>query len=369
MLFPFLQAQDVYPYAHYGKWGVINDKGQIMMKPELDSIGFFTPQSAALHPPLATAYKNGKAGLITEKGKWVLKPSVESIGNDLYLRQALRWAKVGGKYGLVEVAGKKAKWLTKPIFDEVSYFEHRNNPLVKVRQGKGWGVLNTAGKLVVPCENEEVEIFPGSESGLHIRITNKDKVTRIAEDGTPLVEASEDDLEFIEEVWGMAPMEDGRDVVPEEFRSRWGDLGNGFTEVILESKEARSDWKVLKRIPVPANCEVEQVKLEYNKIFHITVSCGGKFGFIGDAGQFLVEPIYESISWITHAEKYIDPVAILKVGDRVGAASQFGTPILPAIFSKITTWYGWLVVHTPNGYQGLAKPTGELYLPVGWDKD
>src|SRR5690606_24287332 len=108
----------------------------------------------------------------------------------------------------------------KPIFDEVSYFEQENSPLVKVRQGKGWGVLHTAGKLVVPCVNEEVEIFPGSESELHIRITNKDKVTRIVEDGTPLVEVSVDDMGFIEEIWEMAPMAPGRVEVPAEFRSR-----------------------------------------------------------------------------------------------------------------------------------------------------
>lgn len=363
---PALHAQQVYPFAHHGKWGVVDEKGKVTMRPALDTIGFFTPYGSTLQQPLAVANKGGKAGLITPAGAWVLKPVAEQISYDLIQKQPLRWATVGGKYGLLDVGGKKVKWLTKCVFDEVGYFEQGKIPLVRVRQGSGWGVLNAAGKLIVPCTNEAVEIFPGSEEGMHIRITNKDQVTRIADDGTPLVEASEDDLQFVEEIWEGTVMEAPGYSAPVEYRTRVATAGNGLTEVLLESRKGQTDWQVLKRVPVPAGCEVAHVEHQSQKIFYISVTRAGKFGFLGDTGSFVTEPIYDSISWIKHPESHYAPIALLHFGDRVGAANSDGRQILSTAFTKISTWNDWLIVHTPNGYQGLAKPSGEVYLPAGW---
>jgi len=361
-----LQAQQVYPFAHHGKWGVVDEKGKVTMRPALDTIGFFTPDGSDLHQPLAVANKGGKAGLITPTGVWVLKPVAEHISYDLIQKQALRWATVGGKYGLLDVGGKKVKWLTKPVFDEVGYFEQGKIPIVRVRQGSGWGVLNAAGKLIVPCTNEEVEIFPGSEEGLHIRITNKDQVTRIADDGTPLVEASEDDLQFVEEIWEGTVVEAPGSSAPVEYRTQVVVAGNGLTEVLLESRKGQMDWQVLKRVPVPTGCEVAHVEQQYQKIIYISVARAGKFGFLGDTGSFVTEPIYDSISWIKHPKSYNAPIALLHLGDHVGAADSGGRQLLSPTFTKIRTWNSWLIVHTPNGYQGLAKPSGEVYLPAEW---
>lgn len=363
---PPLHAQQVYPFAHHGKWGVVDEKGKVTMQPALDTIGFFTPDGTDLHQPLAVANKGGKAGLITTTGTWVLKPVAEHISYDLVMQQPLRWATVGGKHGLLDVGGKKVKWLTKPVFDEVGYFEQCKIPIVKVRQGSGWGVLNAAGKLIVPCANEEVEIFPGYEQGRHIRITNKGQVTRVADDGTPVVEVSEDDLQFIEEMWGGTVVEAPGSSAPVEYRTRVAASGNGLTEVLLESRKGQTDWQVLKRVPVPAGCEVAHVEQQYHKISYILITRAGKFGFLGDTGNLVTEPIYDSISWIKHPKSYNAPIALLHLGDRVGAADSGGRQILSPNFTKISTWNSWLLVYTPNGYQGLAKPSGEVYLPAGW---
>lgn len=359
-----LAAQEVYPFAHQGKWGVVDGNGQVTMPPALDSIGFFTSASD-LKPTLAVANRGGKAGLITRTGTWILKPTAESISYDLLQTQPLRWAKVRGKYGLLDVGGKKAKWLTKPIFDEVDYFEQSSTPLVAVRQGSGWGVLNGAGQLIVPCTNEAVEIFPGSGQGAHIRITNKDQITRLAYDGTPLVEASEDELLFEEEMWGMAVEEAGH-VAIVEYNTRLLE-GNGRTEVLLERREAGMGWQVEQRTPVPEGCEVAHIERTSSHIYYILITRAGKFGFISTAGEITTEPIYDSISWIKHPKSYHLPVALLHLADRVGAANSGGQQVLPATFTQIRTWNDWFIVHTPNGYQGLATKTGQVLLPAGWE--
>ncbi|HRD79692.1 MAG TPA: WG repeat-containing protein [Saprospiraceae bacterium] len=353
-----VQAQQVFPYAHQGKWGIVDKNGQVTMPPALDSIGLFSLDNGeSMH--LAVARKGGKSGLITPAGAWVLKPSVDSI---LWLAQPrLRWAVLGGKYGLLHVDGKKAKWLTKPIFDEVDFFAQGKKPLVRVRQGSGWGVLQTTGKLLVPCVNEEVSIYSDFEQGLYVHITNKGKITRIADNGTPMAEeeavyfAQDITDEDIEESWPKRKV---------EYRTRVADLENLPSVVMLESSTDHSTWKIVKHVVIPQGCEVKHVEQDFGKIVHIMIARSGKFGFVNEVGAFITEPIYDRVSW--HKGNYHPPVALLYLGDRVGVAGQDGRQTLPPQFSQIQVKGDRLMVSTPNGYQGWAEPTGEVHLPAGW---
>lgn len=365
-----LRAQEVYPFAYQGKWGVVDKNGQVTMPPALDTISFFTPPDEPR--PLAVARKGGKVGLITSTGTWVLKPTADSIGYDLNQEQPLRWVMVGGKYGLLNVGGKKPKWVVKPTLDEVGYFQGGEPAMAVVRKGSGWGVLNVAGKFIVPCVNEEVEILWGDGMERNIRVVNQEVVTYFANDGTALPESPGDSF-------GLAFMDESvydESYPSAEYRTKVVVDDNGQAKVLLSGKVGHQDWKTLKQVIVPPNCEVKHVEYRETNIFHILVTRGGKFGFISDAGEIITEPIHDSISWVKPLSDFSVVIALLHQGNRVGAAKYNGRQILPPDFTRIYTWgddsmivatkSNWLIVHTPNGYQGFAKFTGEVFLPSGW---
>lgn len=95
-------SHQYYPYYYYGKWGFNNDSGDCVIKPQFDTVMFFS--------------------------------------------KGLAIAKINGKYGYIDINGK---WHIPPKYDEV--FEHYNG-FVGVRVGKKWKCIDRNGKKV--CINK-----------------------------------------------------------------------------------------------------------------------------------------------------------------------------------------------------------------------
>lgn len=113
------KPSEISPYFLNGKWGYINNEGEIVIKPVFDACGFFVENYA--------------------------------------------WVKTKGKYKIINSKGEF-------IQDSASYDDAGKTfkGMIPVKKGNLWGVIDTTGNLLIPFAYEQIS-FPKDEAIIHIK--------------------------------------------------------------------------------------------------------------------------------------------------------------------------------------------------------
>lgn len=162
------------PVEYRGRWGFVNQKGEIVVEPDYLAVGYFKGGLAWAKT------KDEKIGFINKKGEWVIEPifvmakdfdivsglaKVKGVGIDKgyvnmkgeikqfentrdhqrYFDGMCRDTKTLGnaKWGYLD---KEGNWATKRIFGIANHF---NNGYAIVRTKGKWGIINKKGEWVV----------------------------------------------------------------------------------------------------------------------------------------------------------------------------------------------------------------------------
>lgn len=123
------------PVKFNGKYGVINSKGNWLIKPTFDSINTF-------YNGFAVSYKNGKQGLIDTKGKLVLNYEYDFVGlveNERVLVQS------ENHYNFADLKGNL---ISKTSFSDAEDFSEELASVQFNENGK-WGYINSFGDLKI----------------------------------------------------------------------------------------------------------------------------------------------------------------------------------------------------------------------------
>ena len=129
-----------------GKYGYINEQGEVVIACEFDCAYDFTSNG------LARVEADGKYSYINEQGKVVI--ACEFDYADDFTSNGLARVKVDGKYGYINEQGD----VVIPCkFDHASIFSTNGWASVDV-DGK-WGYINEKGETVIPCEFDDAGIF------------------------------------------------------------------------------------------------------------------------------------------------------------------------------------------------------------------
>ncbi|MBE7050620.1 MAG: TIR domain-containing protein [Ruminococcaceae bacterium] len=141
------------------KWGFINEKGEMVIKPQFDGTLGFDENG------LATVELNGKWGFINEKGEMVIKPQFDEAY--YFDENGLAVVKIKGKYGYINETGDM---VIKPQFDYASYFSE--NGLAAVELNGKYGFINETGEMVIKPQFDYAEVF-GENSLACVRLNSK----------------------------------------------------------------------------------------------------------------------------------------------------------------------------------------------------
>ncbi|VAW72542.1 hypothetical protein MNBD_GAMMA10-1726 [hydrothermal vent metagenome] len=136
--------------------GFINDNGDIIIKPQFQSVGKF---SEGLAWAVAEINGNACSGFIDESGEWAIAPEFSSF-------QLTMWSATQFSEGLapIHVANnkmcfidKKGNRLTDLIYDDAYPFSEGR---ALVRRDKLWGYIDVAGNEVIACQYGEANMSP-----------------------------------------------------------------------------------------------------------------------------------------------------------------------------------------------------------------
>ncbi len=116
-----------------GKYGIIDGKGEWVVRPTFDEARNFSEG-------LARVKLGGKLGYIDGKGSWIVRPTFEEAW---HFYGGLAAVKLDGKWGFID---RKGEWVVRPTFDKAgSFFEG----LGAVELDGKWGFIDRKGQWVV----------------------------------------------------------------------------------------------------------------------------------------------------------------------------------------------------------------------------
>lgn len=159
------------------KFGLINEKAEIIIPAEYEFISNFNEGSAAVN-------KMGKFGFINEKGELII-PATYTYAKSF--NEGLAAVEVNGKYGFIDanntqviqplyddirpfaegragvlyqgkwaIIDSKGNYIYQPYFEDMSYY---NEGICAVKVKGKWGAIDKEGKVLVPFEFQSIGVF------------------------------------------------------------------------------------------------------------------------------------------------------------------------------------------------------------------
>lgn len=410
------------PVKMNGKWGYINTKGEIVVKPAFDEV---KPFSAGV----AQVVVANKSGYIDEKGKILVEPHFTSISqvNDgssvdliidntrgirLYggfnrktkqlilpqlradtvlgfgLENAAAYS-LGGKWGVFD---KSFKVLLPASYDRIDFFWEG----LAVLTDKGLsGFVNTKGEIVLPPKYQALGRFrdglaPFKEFG-KVGFLNKSFQTIIPAIYDDILRFDEKNLRAIgvkqNGKWGLIDYT-GKVVLPLEYEAcalgqwglirvkrdgKWGLIDTEGTEIIgfeyqggltslgdYLSARKNGKWGILSRDG--------QVVLDfiYDDVTVGKLKLNGKTGFFdAKEGRIIIQPMYEDVG-------FSGEVFWVKMSGKWGCLNREGTEIIPPTFDQalVGTRGGPTTIFRKQGERsiwGLVDRSGKILFEPQFD--
>lgn len=261
-----------------GKWGVINSKGEIIIKPTYDDMIVVPDPAKAVfiyqsNVNLETGTFESKAIDNNSKKLFENYEKVEALQNIdnnnivSYDKNALKVSN-NGKYGLINYTGNE---LLACEYDDIQPLKGVENSLLTLKDGK-YGLVDNSGNVII--ENNYTEITPLTdryEDGYLVKDENGN-YGLIKYNKKQILECK---YTKIENITG---------------NNLYAVTENGTKEIVGESGEVKLKY------------DYEEVK-SINKD-NIIIKRNSKYGIINISGETLIEPIYEDISYISE-DSYI----------------------------------------------------------------
>lgn len=309
------------PIKAGGKYGIMDEKGQIILPPTYSMIMPF--ENGIAKVSVSNSLGNN-FGIIDKTGKIILPLEYEYIGN---FENGLALIVKNKKVGITDAKGKV---IIEPQYDKLSI----ENGIIRARKGDKWGIINPQNQTVLPFDYQYLSTF--SENVALIRknnlwgfLSNQNGVLKVILE--PSIKA-----DFINEVRnGMAKVSSERYTEEDGYGNKNAFYKkNGIIKTngtwILEQKYSFIDDKIFE-----IGDKNELVLIEENN----------KVGYADKTGKIIVEPLYDNIesnfSEIYYAKKGVSEVKSQgKQGNLIGYINHEGKQVLPLEFTKVTDFYG-----------------------------
>ncbi len=301
------------PIKAGGKYGLMDEKGQVILPPTYSMIMPF-------ENGVAKVQLGNNFGIIDKAGKIILPVEYEYIGN---FENGLVLIVKNKKVGITDTKGKI---IIEPQYERLSI----ENKIIRARKNKKWGIINNQNKAILPFEYQYISTF--SENMAIIRknnlwgfLSNQNGIPKIIL--APSIQA-----DFINEIRnGMAKVSSERYIEEDGYGNKNAFYKkNGIIKTngtwVLEQKYSFIEGVIFETEP-----KNELVLIEQNN----------KIGYADKTGKIVVAPLYSNIednfSEIYYAKKGISEV---KNGHLIGYINHLGKEILPLDFSKVNNFYG-----------------------------
>lgn len=151
-----VESYNYYPVVQKQKYGVIDLKGNILIKPQYKKVIIPNP----LKDVFICVKDDGSEIIFNQNGEQLFTNFEEvseimfsgTVSSMPYEKSVLSY-KENGKYGLIDYSGKK---VTEPIYEEIGSVPYKEGEILAKKDGK-YGVINNKGVILVDFEYDVIE--------------------------------------------------------------------------------------------------------------------------------------------------------------------------------------------------------------------
>jgi len=286
-----------------GKWGIINSKGDIIIKPEYEETIVIPDNTKDVF--LCTYdvnYAQGtyKAKAINSKAEEIITgyDTIQALenhdnNNNLWYENDILLVSKDGKYGLVDFKGKE---LLKCEYDSIAALQGVKNSILIAKESK-YGLVDNIGATIIEVNYKNIKPISDQYENGYIVTTEENKVGVINRDKTIALDTK---YEAIEATYG-----NGNYVVKED--GKWKIVDNKGNEYLTEKFDS-----------------VKSINGE-----NITIISNKKYGVVTLAGDSKIKPEYQELEY-AFGENYI-----FKNNDKYGIINLAGETLLNAEYDSL----------------------------------
>ena len=299
-----------------GKYGFINEKGDIVIEPQYDEAYFFFSDSVCY------AENGTQKGLIDATGKFVIEFSEDT---EIYwVRKFINGTAIcdgiDSKCGIIK---KDGTMILEMIYKNISR-DGEFGYIVEDTNGN-MGYVNHRGEFIVPCKYDAVN---GFNEGLMV-VATSNKCGYVDTTGNWVIDSIYDDARA---------------------------FGNGLARVKLNDK-----WMFIdKKGNIIENLNYDEILTGFsnNRAF---VKNGDSILMIDKKGNEICEVIADSVYG------FKEGYATFKSNGKFGKLDTTGAIVIPAKFDNIFGFSNGLAVFEQNGKQGLVDTAGNIIIKASHD--
>ena len=142
------------------KYGVIDDKGSILIEPIYDAVNIPNPTKGVFvcytnngTDEYITKILNEKNQEILTEYEQVLSIACDQSTSNIPFEKSVLKYRENGKYGIIDFTGKK---ITNADYDAIESLEYREGCL-KVKQDDKYGIINITGKKIIDTKYDDIK--------------------------------------------------------------------------------------------------------------------------------------------------------------------------------------------------------------------
>lgn len=306
--------KELYRIDVSGKYGFINEKGDIIIEPMYDKAYFLFGDSVCY------AEMGNRKGLIDPTGKFVVELSEDISWVWMFSNGSATCRGVDNKYGIIR---KDGTMLLEMVYKKISK-DDEEGYIVEDTNGN-MGYVNQMGEFIVPCRYDAVN---GFNEGLMVVATGN-KCGYVDTMGQWVIDSIYDDARA---------------------------FGNGLARVKLNDK-----WMFIdKKGNIIENLNYDEILTGFsnNRAF---VKNGDSILMIDKKGNEICEVIADSVYG------FKEGYATFKSNGKFGKLDTTGAIVIPAKFDNIFGFSNGLAVFNQNGKQGLVDTAGNIIIKASHD--
>lgn len=352
---------EVKKYSYYtayenGKFGVINNEGQIVIEPTYNEYIAIPNNDKAVFVctyDINDSDSTYKTKVINEKNEEILPgyDNIEAIDNYdskqniWYEDNVLRVSK-NGKYGLIDLEGKE---VLSCEYDEITALKSIENNIL-VRKAGNIGLVNEKGQTIIPVLYKDILTLKEGYKNEYIIVNENNQYGLISTSGQILIEPKYEEIKYVNSsnmfaikeagIWKLINIEDGSFIID-----------GGYENIT----EAKADGIIVvkdgKYGVVNINKE-EKITAQYEELKHIfsiyyIAKKDGKYGIINAENKEVIP--FEYISMV-----YVEEAGFIQADkaetETVIFDSNLGQKI-SGIISEVNTEKGYIKAYINNEYK------------------
>ena len=286
-----------------GKWGVINSRGDTIIKPEYDETIIIPDNSKDLFictydvDYIAGTYKSK---VINSKGEEIITGynTIQALenydnNNNLWYETDVLTVSKEGKYGLVDFKGKE---LLKCEYDSIQALKGVKNSILIEKDGK-YGLVDHIGAIIIEPEYKRIKSVSDQYENGYIVTNEKNKMGVINRDKTVAIDAKYEDIQSVYGNGNYVVKESGKwEIVNSDgtvyLKDKFDSVKsiNGDNVVVVSNKKY-GIMTLSGEAKIVAKYQDMQYALGENYIFKEN----NKYGVINLSGETVVKAEYNSL--------------------------------------------------------------------------